>query len=163
MIETGTTVGVSNAASGAALRSLVVRAANRTCALNLDHVIEIMRPLPVEHVAGAPEAVLGLSVIRGTPIPVVALAALFDTGGGSPTRFVIVRAAGNQVALAVDAVLGIREFTPAAYHAMPRLLRDARVQAVEEIGALDSELLFVLDAGNLLPEALLESLAGQEH
>ena len=143
-------------------RSLVVRAANRTCALNLEHVIEILRPLAVEGVAGAPQIVLGLSVIRGAPVPVVALAALFNAAGGAFTRFVIVRTGDKRIALAVDAVLGIREFAESDYQALPSLLRDVAARAVETIGVLDSELFFVLNTATLVPAELWELLTEQE-
>jgi purine-binding chemotaxis protein CheW len=142
--------------------ALLVRVATHTCALNLAHVIEIMRPLPIEPVAGAPEIVLGLSVIRGVPVPVVALAALFHADLGVSTRFVVVRSGEKHVALAVDEVLGIREFSPSVYQVMPPLLRDAARGAVETIGALDSELFFVLNTASIVPDELLDSLTGQE-
>jgi purine-binding chemotaxis protein CheW len=119
-------------------RSLVVRAANHTCALNLEHVIEILRPLPV------------------------ALAALFNAPGGASTRFVIVRTGEKRIALAVDAVLGIREFAENDYQALPPLFRDAAARAVETIGVLDSELFFVLKTATLVPAELWESLTEQE-
>jgi len=142
--------------------ALLVRVATHTCALNLSHVIEVMRPLPIETLAGAPEMVSGLAVIRGAPLPVVALAALFNADQGASGRFVVVRARWRRVALAVDAVLGIRKFAPADFKEMPTLLRDAARGAVETIGALDSELLFVLNTASVVPDEFLESLAGQE-
>ena len=141
---------------------LLFHVGTHTCALNLSHVIEIMRPLPAEAVAGAPEMVRGLSVIRGTPVPVVALAGLFDAGGSPGTRFVVVRTGDKQVALAVDAVLGIHEFAPAAYQALPPLLRNAARGVVEAIGALDSELIFVLNSASIIPDELWKSLPGQD-
>jgi purine-binding chemotaxis protein CheW len=142
--------------------ALLVRAATHTCALNLAHVIEIMRPLPIEPVAGAPETVRGLSVIRGAGVPVVPLAALFDSNAGAASRFVVLRCGEKRVALAVDAVLGIRELDPSVRQAMPPLLRDAAAGAVESIGALDSELFFVLKTAAIVPDELLDSLAGRE-
>jgi purine-binding chemotaxis protein CheW len=73
-----------------------------------------------------------------------------------------VRTGAKRVALAVDAVLGIRELAPSVSQALPPLLRDAVGGAVATIGALDSELSFVLDTARLLPDELLESIAGQE-
>jgi purine-binding chemotaxis protein CheW len=137
----------------------VVRAAGHTCALNLAHVIEIMRPLPVVPVAGAPAMVLGMSVIRGVPVPVVSLPALFGGDTGACTRFVVVRAGARQAALAVEEVAGIRKFDRAALEAMPPLLRDAAQGAVENIGALDSELFFVLNTAGMVPDVP----AGEEH
>lgn len=56
-------------------QTLLVRFAAHTCALDLAQVVEIMRPLPIERVAGAPDLVRGLAVIRGVPVPVVGLPA----------------------------------------------------------------------------------------
>jgi purine-binding chemotaxis protein CheW len=143
-------------------RLLVVRAANHSYGLNVADVMEIMRSLPIEPMAGAPEMVLGLSVIRGMPVPVVALAALFKARDRPPTRFVVVRTGGKRVALAVDAVFGIHEFDPSLYHSMPQLLREAGTRVVDTIGALDSELLFVLNTARTIPEELLNFLPGRE-
>ena len=141
---------------------LVARGAGHTCVLNLTQVIEIMRPLPVEPLANSPEIVLGLSVIRGTGVPGVSLAALFGASGDLFSRLVIIRVGDRRVALAVDDVLGIREFPRAALGAMPPLVQEAGAGALEAIGALDSELLFVLNSANVIPDELLASLAGEE-
>jgi len=143
-------------------RALLVRVATHTCALNLAHVVEIMRPLPIEPVAGAPEMVRGLSAIRGNPVPVVALGALFNAGSGGSSRFVVVRTGKKQVALAVDAVLGICELAPSACQAMPPLLRDAAMGAMDAIAALDSELYFVLNTARIVPDERWQSPAVQE-
>ena len=121
-----------------------------------------MRALPVEPVAGAPEIVLGVSMIRGAPVPVVALGALFDADGSSSGRFVTVRTGHGQVALAVDAVLGIYELAPSIYQTMPPLLREAAAAAVETIGALDAGLFFVLNTASIVPNELLASPEGRE-
>ena len=142
---------------------LVVRAGRYLCALNLAHVIEIMRPLPLEPMPGVPEMVLGLSLIRGVPVPVIALSALLDTPAPSaPTRFVTVRTANRTVALAVGAVLGIREVPAAIQQAMPPLLHSAQMSAVRTIGALDTELFLVLDAARVIPDDFRDSPAAEE-
>src|SRR5579863_6492185 len=140
---------------------LLVRAATHICALNLSHVIEVMRPLPVAQLTGAPEMVCGLAVIRGNPVPVVVLARLFGTGTSAPGRFVVVRAGEKQVALAVDEVLGIRRFRASASQSMPPLLRDAAAGMVTAIGALDSDLMFVLNTAGIVPPELLQIQSGQ--
>jgi chemotaxis signal transduction protein len=50
---------------------LVVMVGTRACAIPLHHVAETLRPLPIQSVAGMPNFVRGVSVIRGTPTPVV--------------------------------------------------------------------------------------------
>ncbi len=56
----------------------VVMVGARACAFRLHHVAETMRPLPFKPVAGTPGFVRGVSVIRGTPTPVVDLKALLE-------------------------------------------------------------------------------------
>ena len=52
-------------------------------ALPLEHVVETMRPLPVEPLGDAPRFILGLSIVRGEPIPVV------DVGAANATTFTL--------------------------------------------------------------------------
>ncbi len=142
---------------------LLVRAGGQTCALDLSHVVEIMRPLPVRAVAGAPDMVRGLATIRGVPLPVVALdkillpadapASVADT-----PRFVVLRTGARQVALAVDAVLGVYDLAPSLTGVIPPLVQHAAGEVIEAIGALDSELLMVLNAGRIVPGEAWRSL-----
>ena len=141
---------------------LVVRGGHHTCAIDLARVVEIMRPLAVQPVAGAPALVQGLSGIRGAPIPVVSLAGLIGLGDDSSTRWVVIRTGPRKVALAVEEVLGIRRLPESARSAMPPLLRDAAAGAIDAIGALDSELLFVLHSARVIPGELLASLVREE-
>jgi purine-binding chemotaxis protein CheW len=80
------------------------------CAVPLAHVIEIMRPLPIESLSGAPAFVSGIAIIRGIPTPIVDLAAVLGTPNEAAVRFVTMRVVDRQVALSVNAVLGVRDF-----------------------------------------------------
>ncbi len=141
---------------------LVFRAGSQICALPLSEAVEILRPLPVEPLAGAPSFVRGLSIVRGTPVPVLDLAALLLGAPSSCTRFVMVRAGERRLALAVDAVLGIREFRDSVWSDLPPLLRDAGRDAVEAVGTLDRETIVALKTGTLVPDAVWDALASQE-
>src|SRR5205809_310773 len=63
-------------------RVLIVAVRSGACALPLMHVIETMRPLPIEPMACALSFVRGISIIRGAPTPVVDLGALLGTSDG---------------------------------------------------------------------------------
>lgn len=146
--------------------SLICRVRARLCALPLVHVVETLRPLPVEPLAGAPAFVRGLCVIRGVPRPVVDATGLLGAqapgdppAGPPPARFVTVRTGAQQVALAVDAVLGVRTVPPESLQTLPPLLQDAGAEAVAAIGRLDTELLLVLRSSRLLPDESLQALA----
>jgi purine-binding chemotaxis protein CheW len=128
-----------------------------------------MRPLPVERVSGAPAYVAGLAVIRGVAVPVVEMSrwlggaaiARDTTGatGGSSARFVTVRAGEHVVALAVDAVVGIRTLAATALHDLPSLLSEADSDAIASVGTLDAELLLCLRAARLVPREWARAFA----
>src|ERR1700730_6787858 len=117
-----------------ASRSLVVRVQTRVCAVPLMHVVETMRPLPVESITGMPSFVRGVSIIRGVPTPVVDLGAVLGALGGCAERIVTLRLGDRQVALSVDAVLGVRDLDLSAIHELPPLLRGASQDVLEAIG-----------------------------
>jgi purine-binding chemotaxis protein CheW len=138
----------------------------------------VMRPLRVDGLANMPPFVLGLSIIRGAPTPVVDAAALLGhgpaggvahereeqwdanaVGASAPTRFVVLRAGERRVALAVAAVLGVRPLARETLQALPPLLRHADEQVVAAIGTLDAGLLTVLAGSYLVPPSLWTALA----
>ena len=132
---------------------LVVRAGSCACAIPLAHVIETMRPLPIEALAEMPASVLGVSIIRGEPVPVVDLAALVGAERGRPpARFVALRVEARRVALAVDDVEGVRVLDEASFDGMPLLLQRAAKDVVDAIAPLDERLLLVLRAARMIPE-----------
>jgi len=138
--------------------ALVCRARTRLCALPLAQVVETMRPLPVTPVSGAAPFVAGLSVIRGAPVPVVDLGALLSRSEPpSPTRFATLRLEGRRVALALEAILGVRDL-PGTLAPLPPLLADASSEAVSAIGRLDAELLLVLEAARIVPDSVWAGL-----
>ena len=140
--------------------SLLCRVAELLCALPLEHVEETMRPLVVESIAGAPDFVQGLAIVRGTPVPVVDAATLLTGGASHPTRFVTVKTGSRRVALAVDAVVGIRAIPGGSLDALPPLFQDAHLESISAIGRLDAELMIVLRSARLIPEgtwALIEA------
>lgn len=144
-------------------RVLTCRADGKICALPIAHVLETMRPLPVRPLADLPRFVLGLSLIRGWPTPVVDARTLLGGGDTWPARrFVTLRlTADNQrrvAALAVDEVLGISELTQTALGELPELLKAAQGELISALGSLDSELLLVLEHSRIVPAELWQQL-----
>lgn len=135
---------------------LICRVGSRLCGLPLAHVVETMRPLPVEPLAHLPSFIDGVSIIRGRPIPVLDARRLLGEDGepGVRTRFVTLELAERSAALSVDAVLGVRDIDVAELEQLPALLRDAQNDLVAALGTLDHELLVVLERSRLLPEAV---------
>lgn len=147
--------------SHAAVKALIVRAHTYLCALPLEHVIETMRPLPVEPLAGTSPFVRGMSIIRGEPTPVIELAVLLGAPSESPLRFMTVRAGGKQVALSVGAVARIFDLDPRVMGGLPPLLRGASADFVKSIGILDEQFLFALRSGWELPAEAWQAMTEQ--
>jgi purine-binding chemotaxis protein CheW len=122
------------------------------CALPVRDVIETMRPLPVEPLRSAPDFVLGVTMVRGAPVPVVHLGRLLRGDDTPPQRFISLRVAERCVVLAVDACLGVRPLQPQVFQELPPLLSAAA--DVKAVTQLDAQLCLVLDAARLLPEAV---------
>jgi purine-binding chemotaxis protein CheW len=143
-------------------RILVVGVHTHVCALPLMQVIETMRPLPVEPIAGVPSFVRGVSIIRGVPTPVVDLGALVGMPGGVAGRFVTLRVDERQVALSVDRVLGVHHLDSSTIQKLPPLFQKASKDVIEAMGTLDTQLLVVLRQGWALPDEVWKALAVDE-
>ena len=153
--------------SGGALETspvFVVMVGARACAFPLHHVAETMRPLPIKPVAGTPGFVCGVSVIRGTPTPVVDLKALLENSENSPSygRFVSLKLDDRRVAIGVDSVVGLRHLDSAQLGELPPLLRDVAADLLESFGSRDAQLLLVLRAARIVPDEVWTTLAAAE-
>jgi purine-binding chemotaxis protein CheW len=146
-----------------AKKALLVGLKSCVCAVPLAQVIETMRPLPVEPIAGVPSFVRGISIIRGIPTPVVDLGTVLGTPSEQPDRFVTLHVCDRQVALAVNAVLGVRDLNAIlTTQELPPLLGRASKDVVDTIGTLDEQVLMVLQAGWELPDEVWQALTTQE-
>ena len=138
---------------------LLCRAGTHLCAMPIEHVIEIMRALPIEAISGTPPYVRGLCIIRGAPVPVVDTGLLLGGQAAPAGRLVAIRAGSRTIALAVETVEGIRVIGPEAFNQLPPLLRDAATATIAAIGTLDTDLLFFLHTARIVPDDLLVRLA----
>ena len=148
---------------GPASVHLVARVGGKLLALTLPHVVEVMRPLAVAGLEGAPACVRGAAVVRGGPVPVIdGRALLGEPPGALPAaRWIALRLGARRAVLAVDEVIGTRAVGGEKLAAMPPLLRGVASGLGEAIGSLDEELLLVLRAGRLVPESAWGALEGQ--
>lgn len=135
-------------------QSLVFRAGRYLCALPLRHVVETMRPLPIEPVTAAPPFVRGVSLIRGEALPVVDVARLLGIETTHPTRFVTIRVAERRIALSVDVVVGVRAIDEESVPELAPLLDSANAEMIAGIAERDGALLVVLRSARLVPESM---------
>lgn len=141
--------------------SLICRVGDLLCAVPLGLVVETMRPLPVEPLAGLPAYVRGVAIVRDLPTPVIDAAALIGDRASTPTRFVTLRAGDRPIALAVDAVLGVVTLSDGDSDTLPRLVQSARLTAVTAAGTLDGSLLLVLESTRIVPDSVWAAMAAE--
>jgi purine-binding chemotaxis protein CheW len=142
---------------------LVVGVSRGLCAVPLMHVIETMRPLPLETIAGVPPYVCGVSIVRGIPTPVVDLGMVLGKAGGENARFVALRLGDNQVVFSVRTVLGVQRLDESQIEVLPPLLGEATKETIESISTLDRQMLFALRASWMLPDTVWRTLANREN
>ena len=133
---------------------LFCRAGSHQFALPVPHVIETMRMLPIESLAGAPPMVRGLCIIRGAPTPVVDSALMFNDRPIQCERLVTVRTGKRTIAFATEAVLGVRTIEAHELEQLPPLL--SNVQTIAAMSALDGELVFFLQIARVVPDDVLD-------
>jgi purine-binding chemotaxis protein CheW len=154
-------------------QALVFRAGPHICAIGLERVAEVLRPLPTTPFAGAPPFVRGVSVVRGAAVPVIAVAALLeghtpgtpgipDTPAERPpsgaARFVSVRADPRPMALDVDAVIGVRDLPLDLLPDVSSVFGAGVRDAVAAIGALDEQPVVFLAATRRVPDSVWDTL-----
>ena len=123
-----------------------------------------MRPLVVESVPGVPGFIVGVSMIRGVPTPIVDLRALLENGECSAAfgRFVTLKVGERQVAIIVDSVVGLRTLDLAEPGELPPMLWDVAAGLIEAIAMRDEQLLMVLRAASIVPDEVWTTLAAAE-
>ena len=130
---------------------LSLRAGGRHCALPLSMVVEVLRPLPVEALRDTPDFLLGMSVLRGRPVPVLDLARLLGDAHSEAGRWLHLRLGDRPLALAVDSVDGVQRFEQVEWQRLPTLFDQAEpAPSVARLAELDHQLLTQLDAMRLL-------------
>lgn len=134
------------------VKLLVVLGGGHRVGLPIRYVRETMRPRPLMPFRDAPPHVLGMSVIRGASVPVVALGALIGeaTVSNNFLRFVTLEVEGRAVALAVESVVDVISIRAEELSSLSPLLARAAGGVVEALSVLDAELLLVLQAARVL-------------
>jgi purine-binding chemotaxis protein CheW len=158
-VQLTTTVAEANLPS-TRLAVVLVRWGNLFCALPLASVIETLRSPPVTEIAGAPEGVQGVAVIRGATVVIVDLGILLGSGSAEvkQTRVITLRVGDRVIGLAVESIVGVREFDRTTLSEVPPLLLRAHPEVLTAIGLLDGELMLVLDGSRVITEEQLGRL-----
>ncbi|MBO3738987.1 chemotaxis protein CheW [Actinoplanes flavus] len=129
--------------------ALVFRAGPLLCALPLNEVVETMRPLATRPLAGTAPHVLGLTVLRGEPAPVIDVTRLLTGADGRIDRYVAVRAGRGPVACATGPVLGVREIRVSPPEGPSPLIAG--------VGTVGADPLLLLRGFRAVPDAVWEA------
>jgi purine-binding chemotaxis protein CheW len=121
-------------------------------ALPLDHVIRAVRVVAFTPVPDVPDSVLGVINMSGQIVPVIDLRRLFGQAGKHPELqdvLLIVQTQSQTVAIVVDEVLDVLQFTSKQVQSPPTAVSQSRFVA----GAVQQEdiLILVLNDFRLLP------------
>jgi len=139
----------------------VCRVGTKLCGLPLSCLRETMRPLAVEPLAQTVDFVSGVAVIRGRATPVLDARKLLGSPADHPPERYVTLDLGERetrvVALAVDAVVGVRDVPDAVLGELPRLLGGSQ-SVVGALTMLDAELLLVLEQARLVPADVWQRL-----
>lgn len=136
---------------------VVCRVGGRLCAFPVEHILETMRPLPVEPLEGLPPFIQGLSMIRGNPAVVVDTAMLLGEGLALPNRFLAMKSGSRFVAMAVSEVVSILNIEAGSFAKLPPLTGNSAF-GVEALGSFDGELLYLVNGARSVPDDLWPEL-----
>jgi len=131
---------------------VVFRIDQQHYALPLDHVIRTVRMVAVTPVPDMPHSMLGLISMAGQMLPVIDLGRLLGQAGNNPELqdiLLIVQIQDQTVAVIVDEVLNIKEFSSKQIQSPPAALS----QSCFLLAAIQHEETFILilDASRMLP------------
>ncbi len=99
-------------------------------------------------------------MIRGATVVVVDLGILLgpDSVEVKQTRVITLRVGARVIGLAVESIIGVREFERDVLSEVPPLLLQAHPEVLTAIGLLDGELMLVLDGSRIITEEELARL-----
>ncbi len=132
------------------LKNLVgCRVGEVTYALPIQVVREIVNPLPIIELPGAPPGVSGVADFRELVVPVVDLRLRFSVPATVTrrTKWIIVDQRSRVLALVVDSVVGV--FRSGELREAPRLGAGDDLRGIEGVTTHEGALVFVVDAARL--------------
>jgi purine-binding chemotaxis protein CheW len=139
---------------------MLLHAGTQLCAIPIGMVAEVMRPLPTQRLEMAPSFVSGMTIYRGSPVPVVVLQRLLDAAhDGTVSRFIALHIGSRTVMLAVSDIVGIRLVDESSLGNLPPLLDGGAHEPLAALAVRDEEVLLALNLARLLPADFLDGVA----
>jgi len=141
--------------AASAMRIVTFRLGRELFAADILSVERVLRYEPPRAIPNVPDWIEGVFEYEGRVVPVVDLRRRFglaepDAAATAPARVLVFSAAGDWVAVIVDAVLDVRPMNPAELVAPPRLFRGLSAEYLRGLIRRDGQLVVVLDVDRLL-------------
>ena len=137
----------------AELQLLTFQLDGQEYALEIGHVVQVVRMVAVTRAPKAPDFVEGMINLRGKVIPVINIrrrCGLVDKAYDLNTQLLIARAGGRQMALMVDVVSEVLSM-PADALEPPEDI-GAAMKHVRSVGKLGDRLILIIEPGSLLSD-----------
>ena len=140
-------------AGAAEIEVLTFALAGEQYAVNIEHIVEIVRPRGATRVPNAGENVVGIISLRGLIVTVVDVRARLHHppgAGGNDARIIVVEHGGETLGFAVDRVLRVVKLDAAAVEAHPVVHSSEQTDSIRGVFQHAGALTILLDLDKLL-------------
>ena len=144
---------VAEAAGAAGVEVLTFALAGEQYAVNIEHIVEIVRPRGATRVPNAGANVVGIISLRGLIVTVVDVRAKLHHppgGGGNDARIIVVEHDGETLGFQVDRVLRVVKLDAAAVEAHPVVHSSEQTESIRGVFQHAGALTILLDLDKLL-------------
>ncbi|MEW6423881.1 MAG: chemotaxis protein CheW [Bacillota bacterium] len=144
------------------MQVVVFELAGQTYGMDINNVLEIIRPEAVTQVPGTPDFIEGVIKLRGQVILVIDLAKRFGLARpgrvSEHSKIIIVEAGGTTVGMVVDGVSEVLRFSGSQIKPPPEIVTSRATAYLQGIVLIDEQLIILLDAHRILYEREKEAL-----
>ncbi len=144
------------------MQAVVFNLADQVYAVDINDVLEIIRPETITRVPGSPDFVEGVIKLRGRVIPVIDLAGRFGLARTAPaaenSKIMIVEAGGATVGMVVDNVAEVLQFSREQIKPPPQIVTGRETAYLKGIVLAGERLIILLDVDRILHEKEKEAL-----
>ena len=146
--------GVAEAAAASEIEVLTFTLAGEQYAVNIEHIIEIVRPRAATRVPNAGANVIGIMSLRGLIVTIVDVRAKLRhppaSDGGTEARIIVVEHGGETLGFQVDRVLRVVKLDAAAVEAQPVVHSSEQTESIRGVFQHAGALTILLDLDKLL-------------
>jgi len=121
-------------------------------AVDISVIREIIRPVKITHIPGAPPFIEGVINIRGDVIPVIEMRKRFDVQGQreAPPRMIIVRIEDQWVGITVDTVTEVIRVPASEIKPPPKVMSGEAARYLAGVCSQGDELVVLLNLNEIL-------------